>query len=178
MTGFAALFGGDPERAVAALQESRQLAERYGTRLFLVQSVAYLSLSLRLMGRLAEAASLQPELEACVDDTTPMYRGLAHAQRGWLAFRDGRVGEAPAACEAALASWTGRWYPLQWTALLPLLATAEEPSAARSEAMLHDDQQALPERLTSSLRALARSRQNWAARRDAVVRVARELHHL
>lgn len=179
-TGFAALFGGDPARAVGALQEARQLAERCGARLFLVQSVAYLSLSLRLTGRLADAASLQPDLEACVDGSTPLYRGLAHAQRGCLAYRDGRVDDARSASEAALADWSSRWYPLRWTALLTLLAMAGEPRVARSaaDAMLHDDQQQLPEGLASALRALARSRGDWVARRDVVVRVAHELHHL
>jgi DNA-binding SARP family transcriptional activator len=180
VTGFAALFGGDPARAIGALQEARQLAARCGARLFQVQSVAYLSLSLRLTGRLADAASLQPDLDACVDDTTPLYRGLALAQRGWLAYRDGRVDDARSACKAALADWSSRWYPLRWTSFLTLLAMADEPRVARSaaEAMLRDDQQQLPEGLASALRALARSRGDWATRRDAAVRIAHELHHL
>jgi len=178
--GFATLFGGHADRAIHDLLEARRLAAGCGARLFLVQSIAYLSLAHRLADRHADAAALQDELDAHVDTATPLYLGLAHAQRGWLAYRDGRLAAARASCESALAAWAGRWYPFEWTALLPLVALANDGPSARAaaEAMLRDDQQLLPDRLMTTLRALTRSRRGWAARRDAVVAVARDLRHL
>lgn len=173
--GFVTLFGGDPERAMTLLEEARHHAERSGVRLLLVQSVAYLGVASRLAGRVEHLEAAQRELEALVSGSTPLYLGLAHAQRSYLAALTGDVVGARRAVDAALAAWGERWYPFRWTALCTLLAVAASDAAARAAAaaMLAPAQQRLPPELERALQRFARARTSLPTRREEALAAAR-----
>jgi hypothetical protein len=176
---FATLFASGAGPALPLLRDALAQAERCGHRLLTVQGGSYLSLALRLAKRPEEARAVQGDLEASVDDATPLYGGLAAAQRSWLALLDGDVAAGRRAAERAIAVWGSRWYPFRWSALLVRVAVAEPPDEARvwADAMLGDDQQELPERLTNALRELCAAERALPAR-TRVVEAARALGYL
>ena len=83
-------------------------------------------------------------------------------------------GSELSAAEVDALAWRSQGHPL----FVIELVSAEARDVGAREGAPTPRLEALPEALTSSLQTLARSRGDWVARRDAVVRIARELHHL
>jgi DNA-binding SARP family transcriptional activator len=171
---FAELFGGDPDAAIAPLEEVRLLAERCGARLLLVQSVAYLGVACRLARRTEALDVAQRALETLVGASTALYTGLAHAQRAHLDAVAGDARSARRRVEAALEAWADRWYPFRWTALCTVLTVAPSDEAARDAAvaMLAPDQHRPPPGLERALERFAHARTALGVRRSEAVAAA------
>ena len=158
LLGFALLWQDDRSEAQTQLDKSLAASELVGNAVMRVSCLTYLSFAHRLAGtRDATRAYADRALEAATALPMPEYAGAAHGQLAWLAWR----GEDLATCEregeAALACWrSGRWYPLQWSARLPLMAVRlrqgrHEEALACAAPLLEPDRQRLPNALTEAL---------------------------
>jgi hypothetical protein len=159
--GWTLLFHDDLEAAEEHLQAGLALADR--TRNLASQAILLTWLSVLRRRRDETEASREYALrgiEAARGAHLIENVGLARGNLAWLAWREGDLPEAERQAHAALELWeqSAFIYAFHWTALFPLLAIAVG-KGARSEALdharalLHPQQQRLPEPLEAALEA-------------------------
>jgi len=185
---FADLLRLRPEPAIIALEEALDIATRCGDRHLQARSLAYLTYAHRLAGDAAATLeTLRAARPAAEEGAMHDYVGLAMATESWLALRAGDPEAAFQHASEALAYWKthAARYPLQWTALLPLLAAAiaaeDWPVARTSIAKLLDREQArLPAELEKLLSDASRAAtpQGEFEGRDAAGRAINLAHDL
>jgi hypothetical protein len=189
--GFGLLLHGDLEGAEEHLQESLALAERTGHLVHQTWNLTQLSILYRRRGD-AEATReyalrcLQVALSAQQLENAAVARG----NLAWIAWREGNLAEVEEQGRAALDLWrTSPFvYAFHWTALLPLLAVAMEKDAlvealGHARALLHAQQQKLPDPLEAALKAAVQAGDDEGAEAAAdhlerVIRVAQENGYL
>lgn len=158
--GFCHMLDMEPDPAIEAFDEALQIAEQCGDRHHQGRTLAYRLHAWRLAGDIARVEAGADGAQALAEDLGMHdYVGLIMACRAWLAMRQGRWESTLETGQAALEHWkthTPR-YPLQWTALTPLLAAAahagQQPLAAEWIERLFDPVQAeLSPELSDALR--------------------------
>jgi tetratricopeptide (TPR) repeat protein len=150
--GGSRLFRGDIDEAEMEIQAALALAERSGDIAHQARCWTYLTLIARKRGQVDAARQAGARgLELATAGQMLEYIAMAHANEGWLAWRLGDRQATQARAHAALELWQQirLVYPLQWTALFPLIAVAaaEDRRAAAVEyarALLAPTQQRLP----------------------------------
>lgn len=182
--GFSHVLSFEPGLAIAALTEALEIAERCGDRHLRARNLAYLVHAHRIAGD-CEAANRQLQLARPAAEELAMhdYVGLAMATESWLALRSGDLALASDRAAEALAYWEARAprYPLQWTALVPVLEIAVDKAdwSAMVQAVrkLLDPVQALPPvTVEAALAKIARAAERsepqsaWDAAREALRR--------
>lgn len=140
-------------------------ASRAGAVMLQARCLTYLMIVARRRGEIERVAALAAQCEAaCAHARLAEYTGALQANRAWVALREGRRGDARTAAEAALAAWRDVRvpYPMQWLAVFPLLSLAvdarrvdEAVTVARR--LFDEEQQRLPEELSTALEAAIRS---------------------
>jgi hypothetical protein len=185
--GWMLLFHGDLDGAEEHLQAGLALADR--TRHLTNQAVLLTWLSVLHRKRGEMEASREYALrgiEAATGAHLLENVGLARANLAWLAWREGDLPEAEKQAHAALELWeqSAFIYAFHWTALFPLLAIAVEQGAIaeavdHARALLHTQQQRLPEPLETALEAAIQAGEEEGAKAAAqhlerVVQVANE----
>ena len=104
--GFGLLWHGDPAAARAWLSKGTEALTRIGARIWEVRCLAYLSIANRKLGdleSLREQTRRLLEQSAAIDEA--IYHGVALANQGWLAWRDGNQTQAEQLCQAAMEIW-------------------------------------------------------------------------
>jgi tetratricopeptide (TPR) repeat protein len=159
--GWGLLLHGDLEGAEEHLQAGLALADR--TRHLTNQAILLTWLSVLYRMRGEPEASRQYALhgiEAATGAHLLENEGLVRGNLAWVAWREGDLAEAEKQGRAALELWdkSAFVYAFHWTALLPLLAVAVKrqqiPEALdHAQALLHPQQQKLPDPLEASLEA-------------------------
>jgi tetratricopeptide (TPR) repeat protein len=155
--GFCRLWRNELEAAEAHFEAALKESERTGDSILRTRCLLYLSLAHRKRGDVARVS----EILALNDLAEGLgYRGLAEANRAWVALREGKPAAAEKHGRTALADWAreGRTGPtaFQWTARWPLLAVAVgrgDLAAVREHAgaMLDSSVQPLPDQLADAL---------------------------
>ncbi|MCP3144107.1 serine/threonine-protein kinase [Pyxidicoccus xibeiensis] len=182
------LFHGALAEAQAEMEVALREAEHLGDVTLQTRCLTYLTFILRLRGQVeptreATARSLEMASTAKMAD----YVGAAHANRAWVALREGDLPAAHAAGTEALRLWQplSLVYPFQWLAHWPLLAVALEAGQVaealeHARAMLASNQQRLPDALTAPLAAALASGDGEGARAPLrqASEAARELCYL
>ena len=159
--GFNLLWYGEYDQAEVELREALAVSELTGNVILQTRILAYLLAVARRQGRDGEAAALAQRCQAAAEPARmDNYIGAAEAGLAWVAWRAGATAEAGRLARAALASWQRfeQAYPLQWQALWPLLGIALErdevgEASGHAGALLHPEQQALPDALAGPLAA-------------------------
>ncbi len=155
--GFCRLWRGELDEAQVHFEAALKEAERTGDAILRTRCLLYLSVAHRKRGDVPRVS----EILASDDMADGLgYRGLAEANRAWVALREGETAAAEEHGWNALADWAreGRTGPtaFQWTARWPLLAVAigrGDLAAAREHAgaMLDPAVQPLPDQLADAL---------------------------
>jgi tetratricopeptide (TPR) repeat protein len=182
--GFSLVWYGDLDEAERSLLQALGFAERAGDVTLQARCLTYLSVLYRKRGLVDKVRSyLERSLVAAEAGGMVEYIALARANRSWVQWREGDLGEAEREGRAALDELSSQPipYPFHWLALWPLLAVAlarkdTETAVAHARALLPAPQQPPPEQLaallTSGIDAWDQGR--WeAATRD--LRAAKEL---
>jgi tetratricopeptide (TPR) repeat protein len=126
LLGFGLLWYGKPEAGREWIAQAHDAAVKMGARLLQVRSLAYLSVISRKTedrDALMEQTDQLLELAAAIGETT--YEGIALANQGWMAWRDGDFTRAKQCCTSANEVWAkteGNMF--QWLANWVLLAIA------------------------------------------------------
>lgn len=140
----------DPAGAVAELAQAAAGAQAIGNVPLLDRCLAYLTIAYRLQGDEARVGELLPQSMAVAkSEENESYRGVALAQRAWLATRQQRWAAAAADAQTALTQWGRLVFPFHWLACWPALAAAValeewETAVAQAQIMLAPEQQQLP----------------------------------
>jgi tetratricopeptide (TPR) repeat protein len=189
--GAALLFRGDLDAAEEHMQAGLALTKRTGNLIPQTWILTWLS----VLYRVRDQAELAREyaLRGIQTATTTQVlenAALAMGTLAWLAWREGDVAEAMKQGRAALEIWdqTPFVYAFHWTALFPLLALAvaqeQIPEALdHAQALLHPQQQKLPESLEAALAAVIQAGENDGAEAathhlERVIQVAKETGYL
>ncbi len=143
----------------ALMHEALAEAERMGDVTMQSRCLTYLTVLQRRQGRVEETRRQASRgLEVSTAANMADYVGAAHANLGWVAWREGRSAEAEQAARAALRCWQplSLVYPFQWLAHWPLLAVALErrqgaEALGHARALLDPTQQRMPEALAEAL---------------------------
>jgi len=154
----ALFFGNQLEESLKRLTVNLERAREIGDSNAIVFCLAYLSLIARRRALAEETEELVSELLRC--KPSPEYLGLAKGHKAWIAWRSGRLRQAIRLGNEALRYWKTVPYPVQWSGLLPLLASlSKEPEGSRNmqekklvELLLDPRQQKLPSALGKRLR--------------------------
>lgn len=180
---FAELFAGRCDEAEREMRGALADAQRAGDVVLTLRCRTYLTVALRGLARVDEAAV---EARACLDAARRLrmtdYEGVARANLAWVAWRGGDPDEALREGHAALAIWAelaSRFvYPLEWLARLPCLACDLDAGRldacfAHAEGLLGSVQHDLPgEALTQCKSALdARDHGDPSAARAALASI-------
>jgi hypothetical protein len=136
-------------------------ASRAGAVTLQARCLTYLVVVARRKNEVDRVKQLASECEvACSQSQLEEYTGALLANRSWAALREERLEEARDLAESALQAWrTVRVpYPMQWLALFPLLALAVQASRVDeavgiARALLEEQQQRLPDELSTMLDA-------------------------
>jgi eukaryotic-like serine/threonine-protein kinase len=158
--GMVALFADQFETAEAKLQEAISLCEANGDQNSMLIARVYLSLTHRRQRKpqavQEDTEMLQEHLHKVSDN--PDYRGIAAANKGWLAYLNEQIEQAQTLAHSALEIWREHHieYAMQWSALFVLLAIAEKEEKADEalsyvQNLLVPAQQKLPPELESAL---------------------------
>jgi hypothetical protein len=153
------LFHDELAESEALMQEALTEAGRVGDVTLQSRCLTYLTLLQRRQGRVEET---RRQASRCLEVATAAnmadYVGAAHANLGWVAWREGRSSEAEQAAQAALRCWRplSLVYPFQWMAHWPLVAVWLErdrttEALGHVRALLDPTQQRMPDALTGSL---------------------------
>jgi tetratricopeptide (TPR) repeat protein len=158
--GMVALFAAQFETAEAKLQEAISLCEANGDQNSMLIARVYLSVTHRRQRKpqavREDTEMLQGQLHKVSDN--PDYRGIAAANKGWLAYLNEQIEQAQTLAHSALEIWREHHieYAMQWSALFVLLAIAEKEEKADEalsyvQNLLVPAQQKLPPELESAL---------------------------
>ncbi|QSQ18991.1 AAA family ATPase [Pyxidicoccus parkwayensis] len=153
------MFHGALAEAEQQMRTTLREAERQGSLPLQSRCLTYLTVIHRKGGRVEQTRqSAQRSLGVAEAGRMVIYQGAAKANLAWADWRDGDPVAAEKKAREALALWKGPTYvfPLQWMALLPLLAMALEQrhlaeAVAHAQALLDSEQQGLPRELTEPL---------------------------
>ncbi len=145
--------------AEALMHEALAEAERVGDVTLQARCLTYLTVLQRRQGRVEETRrQASRSLQVSTAANMPEYVGAAHANLGWVAWREGRSAEAEQAAQAALRCWQSLplVYPFQWMAHWPLVAVwLERHRSAEAlghvRALLDPTQQRMSDALTGLL---------------------------
>ena len=157
--GFQTLWHGSVEEAEERLELALTAADGLGDSWLRTQSLVYLTILHRLLGKGDKVAAHLPQLVETLKVTDyPMYVGVSEAQAAWLHYEAGEWWEAKAKAEEALATWEVTSYPFQWLAHWVLVAVALRlerlPEAVEAaEAMLAPDQRQMAREIGALLEA-------------------------
>jgi len=157
--GFQLLWHGNVDEAEGRIRKALAMGEELGDSWLQTQSLVYLTILFRLLGKRSGVAVYLPQLVETLNRISyPMYVGVSEANRAWLHYRAGQWQEAQAEAEAALATWSVTSYPFQWLAHWVLLALALKqkrlPDAVEAgRAMLAPGQRQLPAAVAAALEA-------------------------
>jgi eukaryotic-like serine/threonine-protein kinase len=126
---FQLIFSGNPALAEGTMLEALAGAERIGDLALLGRCLTYHTVLQRLLGNVRDTqAFARRALKAAIELGMHDYRGVAHANLGWAAWREGRIDAAENETDAALSHWatlaTKYPYPMQWMARLHAIAIA------------------------------------------------------
>ena len=156
--GFGLVWRDELGEAQVRLEEALRTSEMIGDAPLRTRCLTYLGILHRKRHDDAATASYARQaLEAATELGMPEYVGAAHGQHAWLAWRRGHLAECVREANAAREHWQeGQPYPMQWVALLPLLAARlaqAQPADATgcALAMLEPQQQRLPDRVVEAL---------------------------
>ena len=158
--GFAHLWRGNFEQAVAHCEAALELAERVGDLVIQSRCLTYLAVAHRGCASVEQAATCAKRtLELATKVGMIEYVAMAKANLAWVAWRENSQGEAESLAHEALKLWHGMDdpYSFDWMALWPLgaLAYARGNTAEAIEhlrALLDPNQHPLPETLTNLAR--------------------------
>jgi tetratricopeptide (TPR) repeat protein len=159
MHGMSLLFHGKLDAGRQEFIEALPDSERRGDMTLHSRFLAYLTVAWRRaqdVGRTRESA-LQC-LEVAQSSSISEYIGVARANLGWVAWREGSLAQARTDCAAALGSWASISfvYPFQWMARFVLLALDAEEGlldkvAQQANGILDSKQELLPTDLATAL---------------------------
>ena len=125
--GFGLLWHGDPLSAREWMTKGFDAVERLGARLLQLRCLTFLDIIDRKLGNLELLRQQTPQLlkQALAMDEHAYY-GIALANQGWLAWRDGDEMSAVNLCQSAINYWNqyASNYTLQSLAVWVLLAIA------------------------------------------------------
>jgi tetratricopeptide (TPR) repeat protein len=192
--GFALLWHGDTEQAIAPLREALQLAEATGDISLQARCLSYLSIAYRQCGQMEETRRYaERTLEAAALAHMPEYTAMAKANQAWLAWRRDNLILSQTLAEAALEAW-GQLpgghasAPFQWLACFPLIAAALQQEKVHlaiegARTLLDPILQRLPDELAGTLE---RAVQAWDGNEPGVaqdllrrlVALAGQMHYL
>jgi tetratricopeptide (TPR) repeat protein len=183
--GWALLLHGDLEGAEEHLQAGLALADRTHHLTFQAVLLTWLSVLHRKRGEMeASREHAVRGIPAAIGAHLLENVGLARANLAWIAWREGDWPEAERQAHAALELWeqSAFVYAFHWTALFPLLAIAAEQGALAEaldhvQALLHPQQQRLPEPLETALEAAIQAGEEegaGAAHLEHAIQVAKE----
>lgn len=160
--GFQLTFSRTPLLAEPVLLDALGGAEKVGDLALVGRCLTYLTVHHRLLGKPRETQAFATRaLKTAIELAMPDYRGVAHANLGWVAWREGRTDAAKRETEAALAQWAALApkypYPMQWMARLQACSLSLDAgnfadANAHTRVILALDQHALPTDLVESLR--------------------------
>lgn len=192
--GFALLWHGELDKAVAIFLTVLSVAEQTGDSSLAARCVTYLAVAYRLLDKPADAEHYVSRALIMAETAhMPEYTALAHANAAWLAWRKNDIKGAREQALSAVEGW--KQFPLshasttiRWTAYFPLLAIALhdqalETATACVRVMLDPHQQRLPAILVHKLEH-ALSAQTAAAHDVALqvfrpaLELAANLHYL
>jgi adenylate cyclase len=155
--GFCRLWRSELAEAEEHFDAALAFAERTGDAILRTRCLLYFAIACRKRGDVTRVA----EILASTDLADGLgYRGLAEANRAWVALRERDLPLAEAHGQAALADWgrNAQSGPtaFQWTARWPLLAAAiargDVPAArSQAQAMVDPSLQPLPDSLVRAL---------------------------
>ncbi len=187
--GLTLLWRSELSRAHDYMQRALTQADAAGNVQLQCMGLTYLSFIYRFWGdevRLSHMVDRLLPLAGGVSDYN--YTGVCLAQRAWLAWRKGDASRAAALAADALADWrkVPTPYPLQWAALLPLLAIALDQgdlsgAIAHAAALVEPPQLLLPDALHAALVSAAAATADPSAAipyLQEATRLARELSYL
>jgi tetratricopeptide (TPR) repeat protein len=161
--GFAYLHSGRFRNAERTLLSGIQAAQRSGHKAIELRCRVYLSLAYRLQGEVEAAIEAAKEAaETARVEAMAEYVGLASANLAWGYWRRGRLEDARSEAERAVREFDKSKiaYPFEWTALLILLATADQDHdrmKALCSRLLSSTQQELPKAVRAGIERLAAS---------------------
>ncbi|MFO0650202.1 MAG: tetratricopeptide repeat protein [Polyangiales bacterium] len=128
---FSLLFSDAHGEAEVEMRAALSGAQRAGDAVLTLRCRTYLTVTLRRLGRVDDAAE---EARACLAASRALrmkdYEGVARANLAWAAWRRGARAEATREADEAVSIWrelAARFvYPLEWLARLPAIACALE----------------------------------------------------
>jgi eukaryotic-like serine/threonine-protein kinase len=175
--GFTLIFSGTLDEAGAPLRAALDGAVHTGDLALQARCLTYLTVLHRLRGDVdgTRAFALRA-FAVALDLGMHDYLGVAYANLGWSAWRDGDRALAVRETESALAHWAKLApkfaYPLQWMARLPGVALALdrgalEAAVAHAQVMLDPPQHRLPEAVLGPLGEATRAWERGDAERAA-----------
>jgi hypothetical protein len=186
---FPLMFDGQDREAEHHYLEAIAGAERVGDATFQARFLAYYTICLRRLRRVADArAAAQRTLEISLEKGFNDYVGVAHANLCWVALEEG--GDVESAAADALAAWArlppGYPYPMSWLARIPLAVYLTQRGRVAEaleqwQPLLDEAQYLLPDELNEAIRAAAAKR-TMGGVSDAsdalrLVNLARTLHY-
>jgi tetratricopeptide (TPR) repeat protein len=142
----------DGSAAEERLQESLRLARRTGAATLILPALAWLAVAFRFQGRVEEArATASATLEMSREMGNSTYLAIASLNLAWVAWREGRLGEAKEMAQGALDQ-TVPHFPFRWLGEWPLLGAALREgrladAMEHARRMLEPTQQHLPDSL-------------------------------
>jgi eukaryotic-like serine/threonine-protein kinase len=168
--GFALLLAFSLENAAEELSVAEAIARKSGDAGQLARSLAYLAVTARLRGRVADAARYAAECAKVARDADIReYYAAAIAIQAWIALRDEPPGRSEPLAREALAIWASLKlvFPFQSLALVPLMriavARGDMNEAMRcARAIMDPSQQMLPGPVAA---VLAQAETSWASGR-------------
>jgi tetratricopeptide (TPR) repeat protein len=191
MLGWVTLLYGDLDEAEQDMQEALALAERTRHLVYRTWILTWLSVLHRKRGEAGATREyalrgLPVAMQAGLLENAALVRG----NLAWIAWREGDLAEAEKQARTALELWdqSAFVYAFHWTALFPLLVMAVERGAldealGHARALLHPQQQRLPDSLEAALEAAIQAGKDGdakAAREDLerAVQAAKETGYL
>lgn len=160
--GFVLLWHSEPEQAEQPVLDALRMAERTGDASLVARCVTYLTIVYRQLGQEDQVQEfIARSLAAAAAANMPEYTAQAQANTSWVAWRNGDWDGVHEHGHTATTLWgqlpAGHASaPIQWTALLPLLAAAlhaDDTAQAvdHAKTLLRPDLQRLPDALTTAL---------------------------
>jgi class 3 adenylate cyclase/tetratricopeptide (TPR) repeat protein len=161
VVGFAHLWRNQLDDAERELIKSLRQAQRVGDSVVELRCQTYLGLIARKRGATDQARKIFEQVASMASAARMAeYVAFAKAGFGWLAWREGRTGEAERDARAALDAWHAMQvpYPFDWMAAWIVVAACVsrddlEDAVRHAEMMLAGSQQLLPEPLARATAA-------------------------
>ncbi|WPB80742.1 protein kinase [Archangium violaceum] len=153
------LFHDEWAESEALIHDALTEAERVGDVTLQSRCLTYLTVLQRRQGRVEETRRQASRgLEVATAANMADYVGAAHANLGWVAWREGLSAEAEHRARTALRYWQplSLVYPFQWLAHWPLIAVELArhrltEALGHVRALLDPTQQRMPDELTGPL---------------------------